>query len=168
MLTPAQQAIFKADVEADQVLNALPHTADSAFAIAAAYALDADPTFVIFKNSVTKDEIMRNGFDWTRLDNLSVGKARVWDALFDNAERSTNPSKPNVRAGIGEVWKGTAADNAVRAAVYTHCYRNANRLERLFATGTGTAVDPETTPGTAVVYGTLNYLEVAASMGWSV
>ena len=43
MLTPAQEATFKADVEADVVLNALPHTADSAFAIAAAYAVDTNP-----------------------------------------------------------------------------------------------------------------------------
>lgn len=162
MLTPAQQAIFKADVEADQVLNALPHTADSAFAIAAAYALDANPAWVIWKQTVTKDEIMQNGFDWTRLDNLSIGKARVWDALFENDARSTNPSKINVRAGIEEVWKGTAADLAVRAAVYIHCRRNANRLEKLFSTGTGT----NESPATADVIGTLNYTQVLLAMGW--
>ena len=164
MLTPAQDATFNADVAADVVLNALPHTADSAFAIAAAYALDTNPAFIVWKTQVAKDEITQNGFDWTRLDNLSIGKARVWDALFENANTTMNPSKPNVRAGIEEVWKGTSADLAVRAAVYVHCRRTANRLEKLLATGTGT----DETPATMGYVGTLSYQQVAQAMQWNV
>lgn len=162
MLTTEQAAALKADVEADQVLSALPHTADSAFAIAAAYEVDTDPAFIVWKTQVIKDEITQNGFDWTRLDNLSVGKARVWDALFENQSFSMNPSKPNVRAGIEEVWKGSAADLAVRAAVYVHCKRTANRLEALLATGTGTDAEP----ATMTYVGTLSYSQVQSAMGW--
>ena len=96
----------------------------------------------VWRTAVPKDEITMNGFDWTRLDNLSVGKARVWDGLFDNAQRITNPSKPNVRAGIEAVWGGTVPDLAVRAAVYVHCKRLATRGEKLFTTGLGTDVAP--------------------------
>ena len=48
----------------------------------------------------------------------------------------------NVRAGIEAVWVGTAADLAVRAAVYGHCKRNATRGQKLFSTGTGTTESP--------------------------
>lgn len=104
----------------------------------------ASPAVIVWKTRVTQDEIMRNGFDWTRVDNLSVGPARVWEWMFSNAERSIDPSKSNVRAGIEAVWKGVAADLAVRAAVYVHCKRSATVLERLFAVGTGSDASPAT------------------------
>jgi hypothetical protein len=91
---------------------------------------------------VTRKEILQNGFDWTRLDNLSVGKARVWSEIF--VDGTINASKPNVRTGIESVWVGTQADLDVRAAVYVHCKRNAKRIEKLFATGTGTTPSPAT------------------------
>lgn len=163
-MTPEQNATLKAFVEADQVLNAIPHTADGAFTIAAALAADASPAFIVWRSSVSQDEIMQNGFDWTRVDNLSVGKARVWEWMFNNAERHFNPSKPNVRAGIEAVWVGTAADLAVRAAVYIHCKRSANVLEKLFSTGTGS----DASPATMSVEGTISYNEVAVAMQWNV
>jgi len=100
------------------------------------------PEFIVWKTSVTQDEIMQNGFDWTRVDNLTVGKARIWEWLFDNQSNTFNPSKANVRAGIEAVWVGTAADLAVRAAVYVHCKRPATRGEALFITGVGTTASP--------------------------
>ncbi len=161
MLTPEQQATLQADVLADNALNQLPHTADSAYAIAVAYGI-AVVDFIVWKTAVTRDEIMQNGFDWTRLDNLTVGKARIWEQMFTNQSFATNPSKLNVRAGIEEVWKGTAQDLAVRAAVYVHCRRPANRLEKLFATGTGT----DASPATMTVEGSIGYIDVLNSMGW--
>ena len=99
---------------------------------------------------------MMNGFDWVQVDNLSVGKARIWDWLFSNQLQTMNPSKTNVRAGIAECWKGTAAMLAVQAAILVHCKRAANRLEALFATGTGT----DASPSTMAVEGTVSYQEV--------
>jgi len=110
----------------------------------------------VWKSSVQQDEIMQNGFDWVRVDNLSVGKARIWEWLFDNQSATFNPSKINVRAGIDECWKGTAADLAVRAAVYVHCKRPANVLEKLFATGDGT----DAVPATMTVEGGVSYQTV--------
>lgn len=102
----------------------------------------ASPAFVVWRTSVTQDEIMQNGFDWVQVDNLSVGKARIWEWLFDNQSNTINPSKANVRAGIDEAWKGTAAMLAVREAVYSHCKRSATRAEKLFASGVGSTVSP--------------------------
>jgi hypothetical protein len=82
--------------------------------------------------------------------------------MFDNQSNTINPSKINVRSGIDEAWKGTAAMLAVRAAVYIHCKRKANRAEKLFATGTGT----DASPATMSYEGMLTYTNVKDAMGW--
>ena len=106
--------------------------------------LNGPSTFTVWRTTVPQDEIMQNGFDWVQVDNLSVGKARIWEWLFSNDNRTMNPSKPNVRAGIDECWKGTSAMLAVRAAIYVHCKRVATQAEKLFATGVGTEASPAT------------------------
>ncbi|MCU0810115.1 MAG: hypothetical protein MUE59_03615 [Thiobacillaceae bacterium] len=162
MLTTEQRATLKAFVEADPTLNQIPKTYDGAYALADALKVEASPAFIVWKTSVTQDEIMQNGFDWVRVDNLSVGKARIWEWLFDNQSATCNPSKINVRSGIDECWKGTAADLAVRAAVYVHCKRKANLLEKLFAVGTGS----DASPATMAIEGSVSYQEVYEAMGW--
>ena len=97
---------------------------------------------IVWKTSLQLEEITSNGFDWVRVDNLSVGKARIWEWMFGSENKSINPSKPNIRAGIAEVWKGTAADLAVQATVLNHCKRPATRIEALYAAGSGTMEAP--------------------------
>ena len=99
---------------------------------------------IVWKTSLQLEEITSNGFDWVRVDNLSVGKARIWEWMFGSENKSINPSKPNIRAGIAEVWKGTAADLAVQATVLNHCKRPATRIEALYAAGSGTMAAPAT------------------------
>ena len=160
-LSPIQIAL-KADINAslDPLVIAARSQPRNDQALADLYNAAAAPAFVVWKTRVTQDEIMLNGFDWTRVDNLSVGKARVWEWLFDNAGKSANPSKTNVRAGIDQTWQGTAGDLAVRAAVYVHCKRLATRAERLLATGTGL----DATPGFLVFEGNLTAQQVSDAM----
>lgn len=141
-LTPQQKATLKAFIDADPVMSVQLPGGAGAFPIAALLNAEASPAFVVWKTSVSVDEIMRNGMDWARVDNLTVGKARIWDWL--GRLGTFNAAKPNVRAGIDACWVGTAADLAVRASVYTHCKRNANVIEKLFATGTGSDAVPAT------------------------
>ena len=101
------------------------------------FNVTASPSHIVWRTRVTQDEITQNGFDWVQVDNLSVGKARIWEWMFANEARSMNCSKPNVRAGIDEAWKGTAAMLAVRDAVYVHCKRAATRAEKLFGNRLG-------------------------------
>lgn len=155
MLTTEQLATLKTHIQATSDLNAL-YVEGDAGALANLLNAEANPAFVVWKSKVFEHEILQNGFDWTRLDNLSVGKARVWERIFSGDGRSLNPSKTNVQSGINAVWVGTQADLDVRAAVYVHCKRNASRLEQLFATGTGTTA----VPATLVVEGPLNYVEL--------
>lgn len=156
MLTNDQLSTLKAAINADPALSALPMNSDGAFAIADALNQPSSPAFIVWRTSVSQDEIMQNGFDWTRVDNLSVGKARVWEWMFSNEARAFNASKPNVRAGIDAVWVGTAADLAVRAAVYVHCKRTATRAEALLAAGTGS----DASPATMTFEGSLSYWDV--------
>lgn len=138
ILTTAQLQAVKAWVIANQ---------SSIFGQAAVDALNAlaSPAFIVWRTSVPMSEIMLNGFNWTRVDNLSIGKARIWDWMKDAGVGQTiDPSKPNIRAGIDAVWVGTQADLDVRAAVYVHCKRSATVCEKLLATGTGSDAVPAT------------------------
>lgn len=138
--------------------------------VIAAYAIRDDVTLTnwanansagwVWRTSVAKDEIMQNGFDWIMVDNLSVGKARIWDWLFDNPSRAINPSKPNVRAGIIECWKGSAAMLAVQAAVFAHCKKLCSNAENIFAQGLKT----EVTPGDLVYVGPVGLTELSVAL----
>ncbi len=127
-----------------------------------------NPAFLVYRSSVPMSEIMLNGFDWARVDNLSVGKARIWDWMkeSDPVNKAIDPSKANIRAGINAVWVGTAADLLVRAAVYAHCHRAASVAEKLFAVGAGTNPDGNGDgPGVMPNEGPISLDEVIASEG---
>lgn len=153
-MTPAQLATLKAEILADPALASQPMNSDGAYAIAEALNQPASPDFIVWKTDVSIDEIMRNGMDWARVDNLTVGKARIWDWL--GRLGVINAAKTNVRAGIDAAWVGTAADLAVRAAIYVHCKRKATRVEKLLATGTGS----DAAPATMTFEGSVSYQEV--------
>lgn len=139
MLTTQQLLTFKSAILAQSAVA--PFLASGDYGAVASYYNQPSST-IVWKTSVTQDEIMQNGFNWTRVDNLSVGKARIWEWLFNNDERAINPSKGNVRAGIDATWVGTQADLDQRAAIYVHCKRAATRYEALFSVGTGTVAAP--------------------------
>ena len=142
MLTSEQLQTLKADIALVPEWTALPLTNSAALLIADAYNAAATPDFIVWRTNVSIDEIMRNGMAWDRVDNLTTGKARIWDWI--GRLGTFDASKPNIRAGIDAAWVGTAADLAVRATVYTHCKRKATKVEKLFATGTGSGASPAT------------------------
>lgn len=159
-MTPAQKLIIKNYVQADLTLNASPRDNGGAYEIATAMNQPATPSFIVWKTSVSIDEIMRNGMNWTRVDNLSVGKARIWDWLSKLG--FIDASKINVRAGIDAAWQGTADDLAVRTTIYVHCKRTASLVEKLLATGVGTDISPATMGFETIV----NYNDIFIAMGW--
>lgn len=153
-LTSAQLTILKNDILADPALAALPNTPDDAFAIAAAYNAAASPAFVVWKSSVSTGDIMANGFTWTEIDALAVGKARIWDWM--SRLGAINPSKANVRQGLRDCFGNTSA---TYTGMLPHLKRSATRAEKLYATGTGS----DATPGTLVFEGNLSYQDVQAA-----
>ena len=103
---------------------------------------------------------MGNGFDWTLVDNLTAGKARIWEWMTQLGV--INPSQANVRAGIIASISGTgAAFPTMRTAIFGHCQRLATRFEKLLATGSGTqSTDQGVGPGIATVPGPLSWNDV--------
>lgn len=141
MLTEAQLTSLRAACLASPTAAAFFSQAEGSAAALKAH-LNSASSFIVWRTRVTQDEIMMNGFDWVQVDNLSVGKARIWEWMFSNSEHAINPTKANVRAGIAECWKGTQAMLNVQAAVLGHCRRAATVGERMLATGTGTTETP--------------------------
>lgn len=160
-LTAEQLPVFKAALLAETDTELVTYRDQgSTTLIAEWYNRAATPACTVWKSSVTQDEIMQNGFNWVQVDNLTVGKARIWEWLFDNQTTAINPSKANVRAGIDEAWKGTAAMLAVRAAIYVHTKRNTTTAEKLYATGLCT----DASPSTLVFEGGITDYDVSAAL----
>lgn len=138
-LSLSQMATLKAACSADQTCAALATAADDV-GLAAWFNTAPDPAFVVWRTATSVDEIMRNGMDWARVDNLSNGKARIWDWM--GRLGTLDCSRANIRAGIDATWVGGGADLAVRATVYTHCKRPATRAEKALASGVGSDASP--------------------------
>lgn len=162
-LTTEQKAALAADIALDPAFAELPHNTDGAWAIAAAYNLPATPDFYIWKTSVGVAEIMANGFDWLRVDNLTVGKARIWEWMA--ALGTLSPAQANQRAGVLAVFS-TAGDLAMRQAIFSHCQRLATRVQKLFATGAGTTVTDQGIGPAAAAVESVDYHEVQSALGW--
>lgn len=139
MLTTEQLTTLKAAILAETDAEFVPlRTANDEQGMADWY--NAASTHVVWRTSVTRDEIMGDGFDFTQVDNLTVGQARIFDwLLWDGA---VDPSQASKRAAISEAWKGTAAKVAVGTYILGLCKRAASRVEKLFAVGTGTTGSP--------------------------
>lgn len=149
-LSAPQIATLKAYCLADSACTALHNAA--ADVQLAEWLNTADATYIVWRTSVTQEEIMQDAaFDWTRVDNLTVGKARIWDLMFRNSCQCIAPANSNIRAGIDAAWVGTAADLAVRAAIYAKCKRAATRAERALASGAGTTGSPATMSWSGVI-----------------
>lgn len=162
-LTSEQLATLKAHIDGDPTLSAFPNNPDGAFEIAYALNLAASPVFYVWRDTVPISEIMGNGFNWTLVDNLSAGKARIWEWMTSLGV--INPTQANVRAGIVASISGTGQDfPTMRTAIFGHCQAAATRAEKLFATGTGTSSnDQGVGPGTRTFAGLITYTDVLAA-----
>jgi hypothetical protein len=139
-LTPAQGATLEAAMRADPALTQYVAGRRDDL-IAAYYNEQAAPAVTVWRTAVPRNEAQGAGFDWTQIDNLTVGQARIWfDALFGDG--NINAADAGQRAGIAEAWKGTAAKVAVGTFVLGVCKRTATRAEALFAVGTGSVAVP--------------------------
>ena len=183
-MTPSKKTAFVADVAADGALNQLPHNSDSAFAIAAAYNQLASPAYYVWASYTSADAIM-DAITWASLTpsdaadgtatftnrallcqakqfNLSIllqGRDRVASGKL-NVRQGLSDALQNVPAGASGalVDAGWAGAGKVKAAIT----RQATRLEKLFATGSGTTA----TPSVLGYDGTIGYQEVLDALGW--
>jgi hypothetical protein len=118
-------------------------------------------TFIVWKNRQLEDEVYAQaGFDFTLVDGLTVGKRDEW-SNFIFKQSFCNPSKANIRAGVVDVWSGTAAKNAVQAVILGLFKRSATQAEKALATGTGTTA----IPGTLGFEGQIQVDDIAVIVG---
>jgi hypothetical protein len=168
-LTTAQLATLKTDIEADPAFASIPHTPDGAWVIADAYKVVPTPEFTVWRTSVEKKEVVqqtsREGTTFVWAGNgfigRSAGELECWNQLF-NSSLTCNPALPNVRQAFTDIFSGTGNAATNRTHLQAVSKRAANRLEKLFATGTGSLASP----ATMTVEGSISYDEVMRAMGW--
>lgn len=141
-LTSAQLAILKADILATPALAAQPMNSDGAFAIAAYYNSLTSPTFVVWKTSVAITAVGQT-FNATELANLSSLNTTRLQNLAAWLAEGVNPSVTGVRQFFDDIFSG-AGGTSTRAALLALWKRPATRVEKLFATGTGSDASPAT------------------------
>lgn len=163
-LTAAQLIVLKADILADPILAVIPNTDDGAFEIATAYNLNAVPDFWVWRSAVTEREFVEQSsqdgtsFSWPQYIARTEPERDGWKRLF--ATGTANPSLPNVRQAVADIFSGAqAAPVAQRAHLIAVARRKTRRAEKLFSTGAGTTA----APATMGYEGTLSYQDVRQS-----
>lgn len=142
----AQLLILKADIAADPVLSILPLTNAAGDQIMGLYNADASPDYWVWKPVLTEHEITDQvsvegtTWSWTAYIGRSVGERDAWVRMF-NGTFSINPSLPQVRQAIADIFSG-AGGAAQRTHLLAMGRRKATRAEKLFATGLGTVAAP--------------------------
>ncbi len=158
VLTPAQNTTLKNFINNDPVLSLQPNNDDGHFAIAQALNQPTTDAFTWKdRGQFTLGEILGNGYDYTRIDNLTVGKARIWDEVKSAIQLGQfTANQTNHRAAISAAFTAAADDN-MRLAIFGHLQRFATRFERVFLAGNGsTTNNAGSGPLTLVVSGPIS------------
>ena len=153
MLTTAQLATLKTAILADPVLAAQPLNSDGAYAIALALNELATPAFIVWKTAVSRNEVGKT-FIASALAAITAGNNDKL-ANFAAWNETVNPSRADQRAFFDDVF-AVAAGASTRAALLVLWKRSATRVEKLFATGTGS----DAAPATMGFEGVLSYQDV--------
>lgn len=162
MLTTQQLQTLKTDIANDATLNAFPNTPDGAFEIAAAYSLPASPDFWVWRTHIPQAEIVGTTttdgttWSWSAYIARSQGERDGWREMFADGG-FINGALANVRQGLADIFSG-ASNNAPqqRTHLLTVARRKSNRVEKLYAVGTGSTGSP----ATMVIEGTITYQDV--------
>ena len=137
-LSPTQKTTVLADINANPDLLAL-YSVGSLVDVAILYNQPANPEFTVWKTSLPIVDIMTDdNFLWTSVDNLTSGRARIWEELIGLG--TINPSKANIRAGLVNAFQSTS----IYANIEYLFRRLSTRFEKVLATGTGTFESPGT------------------------
>lgn len=159
-MTSTQKAAFKSDILAnpDSGVQAKILVQDWD-GIATFYSANASPAFIVWKSIVVVAAVgdAINGTELAGLSSLNNTRLQTLVALSANG---LNPSLANRRQFFDDIFSG-AGGVLTRASLLALWKRSATRLEKLFATGTGS----DASPATLVVEGTVNAQTVSDAMG---
>lgn len=162
-LTSEQKTALRTNVLADPAFNGLPQNADGAYAVAAAYNVTAaGPNNICWKTAVSNEDIgnAMNGTEIAGLSSLGMQRLQVLAAYSNGTQ---NPSRFDRRDAFDRVFSGSGG-NVTRPALLALWKRTMLRIEKLFATGTGSDASPATLA--ANVDGQISYQDVQSAMGW--
>jgi hypothetical protein len=138
MLTEAQRTALVADILANQDTAAKYGIGDLS-SLADLYNAAAVPAFTVWRNELTPEAAraaISGGDGLAQLDNLTAGKR---DSLLWVFTGTTQPANAAQRDAITNLC-GT--QNTLKAAILAAQKRTASRIEKLFATGTGSDASP--------------------------
>lgn len=149
--TDAQKQTLKSAILGDPTLNATPNTYPAgAEQLASLLNAEAVPDFFVWRTSVSIGEVGRN-FSASELAGLTTLNHTRLQTLAIYMSGGVNPSLLSVRTFFDDVFSG-AGGVSTRAALLALWKRKALRIERIFATGTGS----NAVPATLVFEGTIS------------
>lgn len=148
-MTPEQLAALKSDILATPELLALYNAGDRA-GLAEAYNAMASPAYYVYKSSLSRHDILTGTsddgttFTWTggAYITRSQGERDAFREMF-NSTGTVNPAVPSIQGAFNDIFSG-AGGATNRAHITAMSRRTARRIEKLFATGTGTKLNPST------------------------
>lgn len=146
-LTPAQKVTLKAHILANQDIAPLYNDGNLS-GLADALNAKAAPDFWVWRTNVTRAELYHgtspdgSTWNWNTYKAQSVTEQGAWVQMFMGDQ--ANFALPNLRAGVAAIFTGSAQQNAQRDHCLSMGRRLASRIEKLLATGTGSAVSPAT------------------------
>lgn len=136
--------------------------------IAAAYNVPAAPVYWVWKTSLSKAELLYStsvdattfNFQGNGFITRAPGELEAFKVLFDPTNDLTNPSLPQVRSAFADIFSGAGNAVANRTHLLAVARRQATRIERLFATGTGSTASP----GTMTAEGFCTHVDIAHAL----
>jgi len=167
-LTPEQLQTFRAALFAETDPVVVAALAEGSVGLVADwYNAPAQPDFIVTRSSVSRHEILTETsqegtvFNWAGGGYITraQGERDAFREMF-NSTGTIDPRKLNIQAAIQDIFSGTGNAALNRAHIIAMSKRKALRIERLFATGTGTLASP----GALVFEGKLHYSDVNAAL----
>lgn len=161
-LTNAQLLTLKAAIaaETDPTFVALRNSGATG-AMAEWYSADSSPAFIVWKTSVRLADV-GIAFNSTEVAGLTTANTNRLQVMAAFSGGAFNPSVADVRAGFDSVFSG-AGGALTRAALLALWKRTAKRIEKIYATGTGSDVSP----GSIVVEGGISNEEIVLALNAS-
>lgn len=147
MLTTSQKVIFRTALfaELDPEFVAV-RNAGATSAMADWFNRPKSPDNIVWRTRVTEHEIVdetsaeNTVWSWTSYISRSQGERDAWVRMF-NGTYSVNPSIPQVRTGMADIFSG-GTGAAQRTHFLAISKRKATRAEALFTVGPGTTANP--------------------------
>lgn len=150
-MTPEQLTTLKTAILAEtDVAFVAARTAGATQAMADFFNADAAPAFYAWRRSLSRHEILTGTSDdgttfaWAAGAYItrSQGERDAFREMF-NSTGSVNPSLTSIQAAFSDIFSGTGGAGN-RAHITAMSRRPVTKVERLFATGTGSKAAPGT------------------------